>query len=114
MNWKNKVIAITPFICLIVFAILWIEFDKAHPGWIVFLLIPLMPFILGKKKLSASTVIIIIYFLVSIITGKWNVTWVILLLIPVVNIIMLPSDGSKVFKFKKYTKKDDDFIDLDV
>src|SRR5690554_4130167 len=107
MNWKNKVIAITPFICLIVFAILWIEFDKAHPGWIVFLLIPLMPFILGKKKLSASTVIIII-------TGKWNVTWVILLLIPVVNIIMLPSDGSKVFKFKKYTKKDDDFIDLDV
>lgn len=106
MNWKNKVIAVTPFVCAIVFFILAIEFKLAHPGWTVFLLVPLMPFLLGKKKISVSIVVIIIYILVSIILkNKWNITWVILLLIPVFNIILVPSSKSKKVK--------DDFEDFD-
>jgi len=93
MSWKNKIIAITPFVCLMVFFILWLEFDLAHPGWVVFLLIPLMPFLVGKKKINATIVIIIIYIIVSIVTNKWRITWVMLLLIPIVNIIMLPSEN---------------------
>lgn len=106
MSWKNKIIAITPFVCLITFAILWLKFDLAHPGWVVFLLIPLVPFILGKKRISISTVIIIIYLVVSFITGEWKITWVILFLSPIIHILILPSEKSKLFK------KDDDEIEV--
>ena len=109
MNWKNKVIAITPFVCAIVFFILAIEYKLAHPGWVVFLLVPLMPFLLGKKKISVSVIIIIIYFIVSVVLkDKWNITWVILLLIPIMNILIVPSERSKI-------KKDefDDFDEID-
>lgn len=100
MNWKNKIIAITPFVCAIVFFILWLQFDKAHPGWVVFLLIPLMPFLLGKKKISVSVIIIIIYLIVSLVTKQWRITWIMLLLIPIINILMQPSDYRKKIKAK--------------
>lgn len=107
MSWKNKVIAITPFVCMIIFGILWKVFNKAHPGWVVFLLIPLMPVLLGKKKISSTAIIIIIYIVVSIVSGWWHVTWVILLLIPIVNILMLPSDRFYIKKFRSQDKEND-------
>lgn len=106
MNWKNKIIAITPFVSSIIFFVLWLQFDLAHPGWIAFLLIPLMPFLVGKKKMSVSIVIIIIYIIVSLVTKAWKVTWVIMLLIPIMNIILLPEERSRKSKLK-----DDEFDD---
>ena len=49
MNWRKKIVAITPFVSLIAF-ILLAYFDLAHPGWLVFLLIPLAPFLVGIEK----------------------------------------------------------------
>lgn len=106
MNWRNKIIAVTPFVCLITFFILN-HFGYAHPGWIIFLLIPLMPFLVGKKKISASVVVIVIYLIVSLILkDKWGITWVILLTIPIINILLIPSE-------KKTKIKDADFDNLD-
>jgi len=108
MNWKNKVVSITPFVCAIVFFILW-HFGFAHPGWIVFLLIPLMPFLVGKKKMSVSVIVIIIYLITSfILKDKWGITWVILLTIPIINILLIPS-GNKKGKIDRF----DDFDEVE-
>lgn len=113
MNWKNKVNAITPFVATIIFAVLWLEFDLAHPGWLVFLSIPAMPFILGQKKISISVAIVVLYLLVSIFSKRWDISWVILLLIPIVNILMLPNekevrDRKNFFKRKFFNYDEDD------
>lgn len=105
MSWQNKIIAITPFLCFIAFIILGVQYDLWNPGWVVFLLIPLMPFIVGKKKISITVVFIAIYGIVVVITKKWHPWWVILVFIPVFHILMIPND--KKIK-KKYNIFDDE------
>lgn len=106
MNWKNKIIGITPFISLIAFAIL-AYYGLAHPGWIVFLLIPIMPVVLGKRKISVSTIIIAIYIIVSVLLkDKWEITWIILLFIPIIHILIQPNEKQS----KKRIRIDDNDI----
>lgn len=104
MSWQNKIIAITPFLCLIVFVLL-LEYTDWKYSWTVFFLIPLMPFLVGKAKIRFSYpfVIAVIYVTLGIIfQGKWwHPGWVIFLLIPVIEILKRPSDRW----FKIYTSK---------
>jgi len=103
MIWKNKVVMVTPFLTIIAFFILG-HFGYYHPGWMVFLLIPIMPYLVGKKKIrySISVIITIFYLIANIITkGEyWDIGLVVFLLIPVFHILLSP--GKKYFK-------DDDF-----
>ena len=109
MNWKNKIIGITPFICLIAFFILS-YYGLANPGWIVFLLIPTMPVILGKRRVSVSTIIIAIYLIVSVLLkDKWNITWVILFLIPIIHILIQPNEKNSR---KRIRINDNDIKDI--
>lgn len=93
MSVKNKIVAITPFVCLIAFFLLGYFTKNWHPSWMVFLLIPLMPFIVGEKKIRFSMPFIIatIYVVAGLLTGLWHPLWVILLLIPVFHIILTPT-----------------------
>ena len=93
MSIKNKVVAITPFICSIAFFLIGFLTGKWHPAWMVFLLVPLMHFIVGEKKIrfSVPLVIAIIYVVASFITGLWHPLWVIFLSIPVFHIILTPT-----------------------
>ncbi len=104
MNMKKKIMAVTPLCCLIVFLLLGFIWNLWHPGWLVFIMIPIMPFLLGFKKIKISIplVIIIIYLILGLAWNLWHPGWIVLLLIPVLEILLKP----------RKKDKDDDIIDV--
>lgn len=88
MNLKTKIIAATPMICLIVFLLLGFCFGLWHPGWLVFLLIPIVSVFLGTEKIIVTypMVCAFIYLLLGVLFGLWHPGWIIFLTIPVVSI----------------------------
>lgn len=47
MGLRAKVVAATPLITVIIYLLLGFCADAWHPGWVVFLAIPIVPIILG-------------------------------------------------------------------
>lgn len=88
MNFKSRIIAATPFICLIVYLILGFAWGLWHPGWLVFLLIPIVPVLFEKKTLISLYPMIcgIIYLVMGCVLHWWHPGWIIFLTIPVVEI----------------------------
>lgn len=99
MRTRDKIIAITPFVALIAFIIL-ATYGYAHPGWLVFLLIPLMPFAVGKDKIRITypLITIIIYVVIGVFFQWWHPGWVIFLTIPVYYILVTPKKVTKRVK----------------
>ena len=89
-NFKNKMVTATPLLCLFVFLLLGFIWGKWHPGWMVFLLIPLMPYLVGKKKLrfSVPLIITVIYLIIGFGWSLWHPGWIIFILIPVIEIFL--------------------------
>ena len=88
MDTKKKIIAATPLLCLITFLLLGFCLGLWHPGWCIFFLIPLMPEILGVKRIENvySFLCSVIYIFIGISFGLWHPGWIIFLTIPVVAI----------------------------
>lgn len=97
MSIKNKIIAITPFICIILyFLIYYLNKDLKFEALLVFLFIPAMPFLVGKKKLrfSFSFLVIVLYFAICLFFKEYNLwgkAWIIFLTIPVFHILTTPN-----------------------
>ena len=93
MSLKNKIIAATPILCLIIFLLLGFCLDLWHPGWCVFFFVPFMPIILGVKKIRNiySFFCGVIYILMGILWNLWHPGWIIFLTIPVVAIFTAKS-----------------------
>lgn len=92
---KRKIESATPIIVLGVYIILG-YFGYWHPGWIVFLAIPLVPMILNlfggsfkKNFMSLLTIFITItYLILGSCFHIWHPAWVIFLLIPIFSIFL--------------------------
>lgn len=92
---KNKIVALMPFISLIIFFILGFGFELWNPGWMVFLLIPISAIIVNvfNRKFSHGLVAIspfialIIYFILGFGFELWHPGWLVFLLIPVMGVI---------------------------
>lgn len=90
---NNKIVALTPFLSAIIFFILGFGFDLWHPGWLVFLLIPITG-IFSVKHHKVKTYIIsmmpfislLIFLSIGLITDVWHPTWTVFLLIPASSI----------------------------
>ncbi len=94
-NRKNngKIVAIMPFVSLILFFIMGYAFHLWHPGWLVFLLIPVTAIIAGARKDKNGTLIALMPFIATAIylgfgfgMNLWHPTWLIFFLIPVTAI----------------------------
>lgn len=108
MSWKNRIILITPIVSLMIFIVLKLKFELPY-SWASFILIPLMPIILGKKKISVTLVCVVLYIIVGIVTTEWHIWWIILLFIPVYHILF-----STKINVKRVFKNDDfDMDDFD-
>lgn len=91
----KKISAITPLLSALVFLILGFCFDLWHPGWVVFLLIPLVEIIIsipekgkGKWTSIAFIVSVIGYLLIGFLTTAWHPGWLIFFLIPITAVIV--------------------------
>jgi len=91
----RKLVALAPFISIILFFTLGFGFGKWHPGWMVFLLIPVSAIVVeliarrNKGSLIALTPFfsLITFFVIGFSFGVWHPTWLIFLLIPIISIL---------------------------
>lgn len=90
MSFRHKIIAATPMCCLIIFLLLGFCLGAWHPGWVIFFLIPVMPVLLGIKKIRRiyPTLCAVIYLILGFGFSLWHPGWIIFLTIPVVDIFI--------------------------
>lgn len=110
MSWKKKITSITPLLCLIAFLLIGFLGNYWHPGWIVFLLIPIMPILLGEERFTFRILFVAIYLILGIIWGMWHPWWVILILIPVFEILFKTPKKKNTFKKNITINLDEDDI----
>jgi len=119
----KRVHQMMPLITVILFLWLAFGFDLAHPGWVVFFLIPLSDMIYrgridARKMVSVS--ITFIYILIGILyprpffpeslrivgdDGFWHPGWLIFLLIPIINNLFFPNKSNIIFMNKNQWKE---------
>lgn len=90
---KNKIIALMPFISVIIFMILGFGWDLWHPGWMVFLLIPMTAIILNSDVKNAVIALspfisTLVYLLLGFKYDLWHPGWLIFFFIPMISIIL--------------------------
>lgn len=89
-TFTNRFIAATPILVTIAYLIMGFEFDLWHPGWVIFILIPLMPALLKPRTAIRGLfplIVVAIYLLIGFIWELWHPGWIIFLFIPVFYIL---------------------------
>lgn len=111
MGIRGKIIAATPMITVIIYLLLGFCANAWHPGWIVFLAIPVVPMILGRLTLTGlyPILVVIAYLVMGFVWKLWHPGWIIFLTIPVVE-IFLPKGSIQLNKKKKKTVKEKIFV----
>lgn len=91
---KGRIMAATPIICVIAYLLMGFLADLWHPGWVVFLAIPLVAAILFNKSQKLVTIysmiIAIAYIIIGFTTSLWHPFWILFLTIPIVAIFAGP------------------------
>ncbi|MBU1143841.1 MAG: DUF1700 domain-containing protein [Firmicutes bacterium] len=90
---RNKIIAITPFLSLIIFFVLGFYFELWNPGWMVFLLIPVTSIALHTRLKDGIVALspfisVIAYLILGWGFDLWHPAWLVFLLIPMVSILL--------------------------
>jgi uncharacterized membrane protein len=90
---RNKLIALSPFVSLIIYMVLGFGFELWHPGWLVFLLIPVVSIVFNtsiKNGLIALSpfVSVIVFLILGLEYDLWHPAWLVFLLIPMVSILL--------------------------
>lgn len=94
---SNRMVALSPFISIILFFILAYPLDLMEFSWMSFLLIPITAItfnVKGRSKFIAYTpfLSIILFLFIGFYFGAWHPGWLVFLLIPV-TAILLQSKG---------------------
>ena len=86
---RNRIVAATPLMCLIVYLFVGFYWNIWHPTWTIFFMIPAMPILLGlqKIKINYPTFCLIAYILLGIFVDLWHPGWLIFFTIPVFYIL---------------------------
>ena len=91
----RKIMSITPLVCVAAFLVLGFVWDLWHPGWLVFLLIPIVHTILkiktNKYYAIASIINMLVaftYVAIGVIFGIWHPTWIMFFIIPISSILI--------------------------
>ncbi len=89
---NNKLVALAPFIAVIAFFLLGYFGDLWHPGWLVFLFIPIAG-ILGnvnkKEKFVALSpfIAVIVFIFLGVAYNAWHPGWLVFLIIPLSGVL---------------------------
>ncbi len=92
-NIKTKIIAVMPFLSIIIFFFLGFYQNLWHPGWLVFLSIPMSAILLQTRLKDGIVALmpflsVIIFLILGMGFGLWNPGWLIFLSIPIVAILL--------------------------
>ncbi|MCL2254653.1 MAG: helix-turn-helix domain-containing protein [Lachnospiraceae bacterium] len=99
---------------LLAYILIGLFYDLWHPGWLLFLLIPIWYTLVDavhKKNahiFAYPVVAVLAYLLIGIYMGAWHPGWVVFVTIPIYYTFV-----SYIRSLKRANKKDDDIIDMD-
>ncbi len=94
---SGSVIGLIAVLAAAAFFVLGFGFDKWHPGWLVFLIIPVAAIVIDavrKKDVSGSiiglTVVaaVVVFFILSFAYHAWSVSWLVFLAVPLTAMII--------------------------
>lgn len=91
-RFGRKLIAAAPLLSLIIFLVLGFTLNAWHPGWLIFLMIPMSSIIFTpykKGKIVALTpfICVVIFILIgTYVTDGYKYSWIVFLLIPLFGI----------------------------
>jgi len=99
----NRVVALMPFISVITFFVLGFWLQAWHPGWMVFLSIPVVAILINVFERGKSEglvalspfIAVVTYLILGFVAELWHPSWLIFLIIPVFGII----SGKKKMSF---------------
>ena len=82
---RDKSDASYPMVMTVLYLVLGACFGLWHPGWLVFLTIPLhyLRFNSLKARLTHPVSILIIYLVLGFFFGLWHPGWIIFLVVPI-------------------------------
>lgn len=91
-SWKNKIVAISPFIAVIAFFVLGTQLNAWHPGWLVFLIIPVTAIVLNAEGVFAKAVALspfaaTVVFFTLLEYGHPEIGWLTFLAIPMLGML---------------------------
>ncbi|MBQ9899917.1 MAG: hypothetical protein IJM36_02180 [Acholeplasmatales bacterium] len=92
MTLKNRIIAVTPLVSLIIFLTVGYVWGIWHPTWAVFFLIIIVPIVLNADiyRVVYPLACGVIYVSLGLTLGVWHPAWIIFLTIPVYYILFEP------------------------
>ena len=92
MSLKNRIISVTPMVCLIIYLTVGFVWNIWHPTWAVFFLIIIIPVVLNSNlaKVIYPLVCIAIYLVIGFVWHYWHPAWIIFLTIPVYYTLFEP------------------------
>lgn len=97
---SNRMVALTPFIATISFFLLGVFLNAWHPGWLVFLMIPIAG-ILSSSRISWPNLFTFLILIVFILGGTyfdlWTPLWSLFLLL-----LVLPNNRKNVERIKPF------------
>jgi hypothetical protein len=90
----NRITALMPFISVIVFMILGLGFGLWHPGWLVFLSIPMVAIIVNafeKHTLNGYVALspflaVIVFLILGFQYNLWHPGWLVFFIVPLLGI----------------------------
>jgi len=89
----NKIVALMPFISVITYMVLGFAYGLWHPGWMVFLSIPIVAIIANTRFKNAVVALspflsVIAFFILGFGYNLWHPGWMVFLFIPMSAIIL--------------------------
>lgn len=114
MSIKNKIIAICPLLSTVIFLVLGFADDFGfskeplwHPGWVVFLLTPIVTALFKMKKVESfiSFAIVVLYLIIGFAFDLWHPGWIIFLLIPILKILFTPNVKVRRYRWSGFYKE---------
>ena len=110
----NKITALMPFISLIVFLILGFGWSLWHPGWLVFLSIPMVAIIVNafdKQTMNGLValspfVAVIVFLIIGFGWNLWHPGWLIFMIVPLLGIM----SGKKTMRLLSFLTAISPFI----
>lgn len=87
-EYRRKMDGAYPVLITVLYLVLGFGFGLWHPGWLVFLTIPMhyMHFRSRWERFTDPVMITLIYLAIGCIFGIWHPTWMLFLLIPLSEI----------------------------
>jgi hypothetical protein len=107
---NSKYIALSPFVATIIYFILGFQYDAWHPGWLVFLIIPVagVVFAGGMNLRTLLTALspffaTLVYLYLGFMENIWHPSWIIFFIIPAFGVLNEKNISKRIGGFFLFT-----------